>query len=135
MRRTLRAVSLFAMLLCGCTVTRVSQFGPLPDHQPLITLVVTEDRDLVKRECRGGEEAPILGCEIMLNSSIDAAREVRTVKIVRYTDHLPSAMAIEIEAHELCHAVAALQGIPDPCHAENGGMLQSALPPSRLNLQ
>jgi hypothetical protein len=46
------------------------------------------------------------------------------VKIVRYTDALPSRMAFEIDAHELCHAIASVQGIADPCHAENHGLVE-----------
>ena len=129
------AISILTVLLCGCTVTRVAHFGRLPDQQPLVTLVVTEDRNLIRRECQRGEQAPILGCEITGASELSGPRELRTVKIVRYTDHLPSELAMEIEAHELCHAVAALQGIPDPCHADNGGMLQSALPTHQFNMQ
>jgi hypothetical protein len=45
---------------------------------------------------------------------------------VRYTDALPSTMAFEIEVHELCHAVAALQTIDDSCHAENNGLIQTS---------
>ena len=133
--RSLLAVALVAIFVSSCTVTRVSHFGPLPGRQSLITLVVTEDRNVVRRECQSGEQAAIVGCETLLYTSLGEAGDVRTVKIVRYTDHLPSAMAMEIEAHELCHAVAALQGILDPCHAENGGMLQSALPPSPITGQ
>ena len=48
----------------------------------------------------------------------------RLIKVVRYTDALPSPMAFEIEIHELCHTVAALQPIDDPCHAENNGLIQ-----------
>jgi len=47
-------------------------------------------------------------------------------QVVRYTDALPSMMAFEIEIHELCHAVAALQTIDDPCHAENNGLIQTS---------
>ncbi len=53
---------------------------------------------------------------------------VRTVKVVRYTDFLPSALAFEIDAHELCHAIAAFQTIPDPCHVGNEGLAQSSSP-------
>jgi hypothetical protein len=43
--------------------------------------------------------------------------------IVRYTDSLPSKLAFEIEVHELCHAIASLQTIDDPCHVGNDGLL------------
>ena len=49
----------------------------------------------------------------------------RAVKIVRYTDRLPSEMAFEIDLHELCHVVAALQPIADPCHNGNGGTIRA----------
>jgi hypothetical protein len=35
-------------------------------------------------------------------------------------------MAFEIDIHELCHAVAALQPIEDPCHVGNRGFLRSS---------
>jgi hypothetical protein len=35
-------------------------------------------------------------------------------------------MAFAIEIHEFCHAIAALQTIDDPCHAENNGLLQTS---------
>ena len=53
-------------------------------------------------------------------------RTARLIRLVRYTDALPSTMAFEIEVHELCHAVAALQTIDDPCHAENNGLIQTS---------
>ena len=50
----------------------------------------------------------------------------RVVKIVRYTDALPSEMAFEIDLHELCHMVAALQPVlRDPCHDGNDGQVLS----------
>src|SRR5207244_10108055 len=52
---------------------------------------------------------------------------VRAVKIVRYTDVLPSRMAFEIDAHELCHAIAAVQSIEDPCHAVDHGIVESSV--------
>jgi len=55
----------------------------------------------------------------------DGRTEVKMMKVVRYTDALPSALALEIDAHELCHVVAALQPIDDPCHLGNGGVVQS----------
>jgi hypothetical protein len=50
-------------------------------------------------------------------------RDARVITIVRYTDSLPSKLAFEIEVHELCHAIAPLQSIDDPCHVGNGGLL------------
>jgi hypothetical protein len=46
--------------------------------------------------------------------------------IVRYAETLPSAVTFEIDAHELCHAVAALQLLDDPCHHGNDGVLGAA---------
>lgn len=48
---------------------------------------------------------------------------VHAVPIARYTDSLPSPMALEIDVHELCHAVAAPQFITRPCHIENNGQI------------
>jgi hypothetical protein len=53
------------------------------------------------------------------------ALPVRAVKIIRYADTLPSPVSFEIDAHELCHAVAALQLVDDPCHDGNAGLLQA----------
>ncbi len=50
------------------------------------------------------------------------------MKVVRYTDALPSALALEIDALELCHVVATLQAIDDPCHVGNGGGVKSGTP-------
>jgi len=50
---------------------------------------------------------------------------VRMIKIVRYAETLPSPATFEIDAHELCHAIAALQVVDDPCHEGNGGVLQA----------
>ena len=47
------------------------------------------------------------------------------MKIVRYAETLPSAATFEIDAHELCHVIAALQLIDDPCHVGNDGVLQA----------
>ena len=47
------------------------------------------------------------------------------MKIVRYAETAPSPATFEIDAHELCHAVAALQPMKDPCHDGNGGVLQA----------
>jgi hypothetical protein len=134
MLRAIGMLSALTLWVSGCTVTRTLEFGRLSDHRPLVTLIVTEDRSLVDRECLRGKEVPVLGCEFTLPNP-EQASGARAVKIVRFTDSLPSKMALEIEAHELCHAVAALQAIPDPCHGDNGGVPQFALPPSRLKLQ
>lgn len=124
------ALAAAALALAGCAgTTRVAQFGMLADNEPLVTLVVSEDRDLIRRECLNPVAAgPVLGCQMSRDVAVGEAR-VRAIKIVRYADVLPSEVTFEIDAHELCHAVAALQGIEDPCHRGNGGVLQASLSP------
>jgi hypothetical protein len=123
----LPALAAGVLLLAGCALsTRTLQMGPLPQGQRLVTLVVSEDREVVRRECAGIATAGrALGCHRWRRISL-AGSDVQLVTIVRYTDALPSALALEIDAHELCHAIAALQPIADPCHADNGGVIQSA---------
>ena len=130
-RRALRAVVASVLLAlgfatAGCATTRVARFGPLADGDSLVTLVVSEDLDVVRRECAGvAAFGRVLGCQTS-GPALDAgARPVRAVKIVRYAESLPSPVTFEIDAHELCHAVAALQLLPDPCHAGNDGRLQA----------
>jgi hypothetical protein len=118
-----------ALLTSACASTRVSSLGTLLGDRSLITVVVTEDRDVVARECQDVRaEGAVLGCQMSWPVHMSSGLPVRATKIVRYTDALPSDLAFEIEVHELCHAVAALQLIADPCHEGNGGVAQSALP-------
>ena len=102
--------------------------GLLENNERLVTLVVTEDKSLIEDHCRGAAAVgPILGCQITRSSTLPDGNQVRLIKIVRYTDALPSAMAFEIDLHELCHAIATLQSsVPDPCHTENQGLLQAS---------
>jgi hypothetical protein len=103
--------------------------GRLPNDEPLVTLVVTQDRSLVEKECQGVPAAGrILGCETTRSVRLPNGDQVHLVKIVRFTDALPSVMAFEIDVHELCHAIASIQRLSDPCHAENHGTLQSSVP-------
>jgi hypothetical protein len=120
-------IGLAALLaLTGCTGTRMAGFGPLGGDHRLVTLVVSEDPAIVARECEGVRaDGPILGCQKSWPVLLPDGRRVRTMKIVRYTDRLPSPLAFEIDIHELCHAVAALQLVDDPCHADNGGVAQA----------
>jgi hypothetical protein len=124
------AIALLAalLLLSGCaTTTRMVQMGPLPSLEPLVTLVVSDDRKVVERECRDVPAmGPVLGCAIWRTIRIDDGTPVKLMKVVRYADTLPSEMAIEIDVHELCHVVAALQSIDDPCHVGNNGIIESA---------
>jgi hypothetical protein len=112
------------------------RFGTLADNEALVTLVVTEDLDVVQRECqRVPKHGTILGCQMSHPIMLAGYVPVVTMTIVRYTDALPSAMAFEIDGHELCHAVAALQPIGDPCHNGNGGVVQAGFPSRRLAIQ
>jgi hypothetical protein len=120
-----------ALLLAGCATTRAIEVGALPNALPLVRLVVTEDRGVVGQECEARGNSAALGCQITRLFRL-GDRMVRGVTIIRYTDGLPSRMAMEIEAHELCHAVAVLQGLADPCHDGNAGFLQSSLPPRNV---
>lgn len=126
LRSPLLVPALAALLLGGCAGTRVSSVGRLANDERLVTLVVTEDRKRVDSECKGVPAlGTVLGCHVARRVQLDEHAVVQTVKLVRFTDRLPSAMAFEIEAHELCHTVAGLQALPDPCHDDNGGVLAS----------
>ena len=117
------------VLLSGCASTRSAQFGSLPNREPLVTLIVTEDIDLVMRECLGlAEVGVVVGCQRSRLVALNGERTARVVTIVRYTDRLPSPFSFEIAGHELCHAIADVQAVPDPCHAENDGMIEAAMP-------
>lgn len=108
--------------------TREIQFGHIRPGQPLVTLIVTQDRSVVWNECAdaGTSGGPLLGCQRSSIVHVMAERAVHAVKIVRYADVLPSPLAFEIEAHELCHAIAAIQSIDDPCHTDPAGRINSA---------
>jgi len=112
----------------GCAAqTRTMRMGVLPNAERLVTLVVTEDRAVVREECRNVQSAgPILGCSTWRPVELADHGVVRVIKIVRYTDTVPSPLALEIDVHELCHAIAALQPIEDPCHTDNGGVIRAA---------
>ena len=117
------------LLLAGCATTRSGQFGWLPNREPLVTLIVTEDHDVVLRECAGlAEQGLVVGCQRSRLVALAEERTVRVVTIVRYTDALPSFLAFEIDGHELCHAIADVQSIPDPCHGDDDGVIQAAVP-------
>jgi hypothetical protein len=125
---TVCGLALLLVALGGCaSTTRVAQFGPLAEGDNLVTLVVSEDLSLVRRECADVPSlGPVLGCHIARPAKTISLRPVRSVKIVRYAESVPSAVTFEIDAHELCHAVAALQLLEDPCHLGNNGELQAA---------
>jgi hypothetical protein len=125
-RRALVALA-SVLILTGCaTSTRMARMGPLPSLEPLVTLVVSDDRRVVEHECRDVPAlGPVLGCSMWRTIRLDGT-EVKVMKVVRYADAVPSALALEIDVHELCHVVAALQSIEDPCHLGNNGVIQSA---------
>ena len=116
-----------ALAITGCaSTTRTASFGPLPGGVSLLTLVVTEDLDVVRKECASiAAHGQVLGCQTSTPIFNVGPAPVRAVKIVRYAETAPSPVTFEIDAHELCHAVAALQLVEDPCHIGNGGALQS----------
>ena len=119
------AAATFAITGCAIT-TRTASFGPLPGGVSLLTLVVTEDLDVVRKECSGiAAHGQVLGCQTSTSVQRPGALPVRAMKIVRYAETAPSPVSFEIDAHELCHAVAALQMLPDPCHEGNNGTLQA----------
>lgn len=125
------------LLLAGCaSATRSGQLGPLSGDAHLVTLVVTEDPTVIRGECpQAILVGNVLGCQTARHVRLPEGGAARLVKIVRFTDRVPSAMAFEIDLHELCHVVATLQSIPDPCHVGNGGVVQhypAALPKGLL---
>jgi hypothetical protein len=125
-----RALALLAALLvlAGCArSTRMARMGPLPSTEPLVTLVVSDDRRVIERECRDVPAlGPVLGCSMWRTVRVGGTTDVKVMKVVRYADSLPSEFSLEIDVHELCHVVAALQSIDDPCHVGNDGVIQSA---------
>jgi hypothetical protein len=124
--RRLLAVLALGLVASGCASTRSGELGMLATRDPLVTLVVSEQRTIVAQECPPRITAtPILGCQTSRPVLMPDGNTARVVKIVRFTDALPSEMAFEIDLHELCHAIAALQPIRDPCHDGNGGQLLS----------
>ena len=119
------AVALLVITGCAST-TRTASFGPLAGGGSLVTLVVTEDLDVVRKECAGvPAKGQMLGCHIARPVVGAGGSPVRAMKIVRYAETAPSPATFEIDAHELCHAIAALQPTNDPCHDGNGGVLRA----------
>jgi len=125
-RRRLCALLAALVAVGGCaTSTRTAKMGPLSTG-PLVTLIVSDDRAVVERECREVPAlGPVLGCSIWRTVQPDGKTDIKMMKVVRYTDAVPSALSLEIDVHELCHVVAALQPIDDPCHVDNGGVVRS----------
>jgi hypothetical protein len=126
--RRFGCLALVAVALSGCaTGTMTARFGPLPDGGSLVTLIVSEDVAVVRQECATvGAHGNVLGCQSSRPVRGPGPLPVRAMKIVRYAESLPSPMTFEIDAHELCHAIAVLQLLDDPCHHGNNGMLTSS---------
>ncbi len=120
------AVLAALVLLTGCAAgTRSASLGVLPRDERLVTLVVSEDLTVVRRECPFAMPVgSVLGCQTSRLVTLPDGTQIRTVKVVRYADGLPSALSFEIDVHEMCHALAAVQGIEAPCHVGNGGVVQ-----------
>jgi len=116
-------LGLVALLgVSGCATTRTAHYGPLAGDHMLVTLVVSEDREVVARECEGVRASGVvLGCQMSWPIALPDGTRLRSMKIVRYTDALPSPLAFELDIHELCHTIAVLQLLTDPCHEGNGG--------------
>lgn len=76
-------VLLFAcgvLTLSACAETRITRFGTLADNEALVTLVVTEDLDVVQRECQNvPADGTILGCQMS-----------RPIMLAGHTRHLTS---------------------------------------------
>jgi hypothetical protein len=119
-------VTIAALALClgGCAEgTRIASVGALGGGHSLVTLVVTDDEDVVARECRSvPANGRILGCQMSWPVRPPNAPAARAVKIVRYADSLPSALTFEIDVQELCRAVASLQMREEACDTGSGGM-------------
>lgn len=131
--KTVHAIIMLALCLfyAGCASTRLAPVGPLPDHEalagtllvqtgllpnhePLVILIVTKELGVVHHECPAGA---VSGCELSRAVDLQDGLTVRTMKIVRYAEVLPSPGTFETDVYELCHAVAAQQPIQDPCPA------------------
>ena len=128
LRLPLLCLGALVLTLTGCaTSTRMANMGPLPSADRLVTLVVSDDRRVVEHECRDVPAlGPVLGCSIWRTIRTDHGTTVKVMKVVRYAESVPSELTMEIDVHELCHVVAALQTIDDPCHVGNNGVIQSA---------
>jgi len=119
---------LLACVVAGCAAgTRSGRLGQLGPDANLVTLLVSDDVTIVRRECPLVVAAGrVLGCQTSQRVELPTGGVARAIRIVRYTEQLPSALSFEIDLHELCHAVATVQGLDDPCHVGNDGIAQEA---------
>src|SRR5205814_4518143 len=88
------SVALVALLMLGgcATSTRTAQMGPLSTG-PLVTLIVTDDRAVVERECRELPAlGPILGCSIWRTVQPYGRTAAKLITLLRYTDALPAPL-------------------------------------------
>jgi hypothetical protein len=125
---TLIAGALF--FFSACAGTRTVQIGALPNNEPLLTLVVSQDLDVIRAECSGVQvPGRVLGCQKARDIILPSGRSVKVMKVARYADTLPSALNFDIAAQQLCRAVAALQPIDDPCRTKSATARQSQVTP------
>ena len=129
MRHKIVAVLLgVAALVAGCAGTRSMRVGLLPNSERLVTLVVTQDLQVVRRECLNVQRSgQVLGCQMSHPTSLPGGDAVMLVKIVRYTDALPSAPAFALDAEQVCRTLAVLQSVRISCGADE----VTALNPTR----
>lgn len=128
--RRLPALALI-LLLAGCAQqARATQYGilnGLMGRQYLVTLYVYRNVESVAQACPTKADVPkglgMYGCQWNNEAVLSDGTKVQRTTVVRLTDRVPSATALEIEAHELCHVVASLQPMDDPCHLVNGGVI------------
>ena len=125
-RVTLATLVVLACIVAGCaTGIRSGRLGQLGPEDTLVSLLVSDDPDVVRRECPLSIAAGrVLGCQTSRTVALPSGANARAVRIVRYADQLPTPLAFEIDLHELCHAVATVQGLDDPCHLGNEGIAQ-----------
>lgn len=120
-------LGLALVTLAGCATLpagepRTIRKGGLGDGLYLLTVAVVP-RGQVPEACQADRA---LACVRSWPVAVESGEVVRVVHaIVVYRPDLPWA-AYELAAHETCHAVARVQDLDrDPCHDEDGGVLQS----------
>ena len=112
-------LALFSAVGCS-TVTQTAHVGLLSNRESLVTLVVTEDQDVVSKACNNIPR--VAGCRHAGFTTLDDGTVLRTVKIVRYTDAPPTPATFASEAQQLCEVIAALQSAPVSCHQSHASL-------------
>src|SRR5215467_10577273 len=81
-RVAIRVVLVMSSLaLVGCASTRFAEVGAVGNGERLVTLVVSEDRQVVHQECRDVPAlGPVLGCQKSRSIALPNGVEVRAVK-------------------------------------------------------